>query len=90
VWIRYFLRKLKKVKKSNGQVLSLQKFQDFWTVSEIAKNRLEKGPDGFFWTVSNCLEKWVANPGSGLFGPNRPEFIIFFFVIHLSMRFFNF
>jgi hypothetical protein len=30
---------------------SLQKFQEFWTVSnrpEIAKNRLEKGPYGFF------------------------------------------
>jgi hypothetical protein len=32
-------------------LITLQKFQEFWTVSnhlEIAKNRLEKGPDGFF------------------------------------------
>jgi hypothetical protein len=35
---------------------SLQKKWDFWTVlnrPEIGKNRLKKGPDGFFWTVLN-------------------------------------
>jgi hypothetical protein len=35
--------------------LTLQKKWDFWTVlnrPEIGKKkRLEKGPDGFFWTV---------------------------------------
>jgi hypothetical protein len=32
-------------------LVTLQKFLEFWTVSncpEIAKNRLEKGPGGFF------------------------------------------
>jgi hypothetical protein len=35
---------------------------------KIAKNRLEKGPDG------NRPGKFVANPSYGLFGSNRPQF----------------
>jgi hypothetical protein len=52
---------------------------EFWTVlnrSEIEKNRLKKGLDDFFCTVSNGPEKWVGNLGYGWFVPNRPEPIL--------------
>jgi hypothetical protein len=40
---------------------------------EIGKNRMEKGPDGFFWMVSNRPREWVGNSFCGRFGPNRPQ-----------------
>jgi hypothetical protein len=55
---------------------ALQKKRDFWMVlnrPEIRKNRLEKGPDDFFWTVLNRPGQLVGICSSGWFGKNRPQ-----------------
>jgi hypothetical protein len=49
-------------------------FLTFLNCSEIEKNRLKKGLDDFFCTVSNRPGKWVGNLGYGWFVPNRPQF----------------